>query len=127
MLKSALMDFKIIAVLGIAAGLSTGWPATEGAVTENDLPRPSGAVTFSGQIAKIIHQRCAGCHHEGQSAPFNLVSYEDARKHAKQILEVTEGRIMPPWLAEPGYGTFSNERRLTTEEMDLIRQWVAGG
>jgi hypothetical protein len=34
---------------------------------------------------------------------------------------------MPPWHAEPGYGDFSNERRLTGEELSLIRRWVAGG
>lgn len=34
---------------------------------------------------------------------------------------------MPPWLAEPGYGEFSNERRLTPEEKSLIRQWAAEG
>lgn len=98
-------------------------PATMG----NESLRPSGPVTFSGQIAKIIHRRCAGCHHEGQSAPFNLVSHDDVRKRARQILEVTESHAMPPWLAEPGFGKFSNERRLTGEEMDLIHQWVSAG
>ena len=109
------MSPKIIAVLGFMAGTSACLPAAD------------GSVTFSRPIAKIIHQRCAACHHEGQSAPFNLVSFGDVHKRARQILEVTESHTMPPWLAEHGYGDFANERRLSPAEQSLIRQWVAEG
>lgn len=34
---------------------------------------------------------------------------------------------MPPWLAEHGFGEFANERRLTSQEQGLIRQWVTEG
>lgn len=112
-------SFQIIATLGLAAGLSGRLLAAAGP--------PAGTVTFSSHIAKIIHQRCAPCHHEGQSAPFNLLSFKDVSKRARQILETVESRAMPPWLAEHGYGEFSNERRLTGEELLLIRQWVGDG
>src|SRR5258705_13024543 len=102
-----------IPIVGLAASLSS---KALGATEAPLAAQPARAVTFSSDIAKIIHQRCATCHHDGQSAPFNLLSYEDVRKRAKQILEVVESRAMPPWLAEGGYGEFSNERRLTGEE-----------
>lgn len=89
--------------------------------------RGAETVTFSTHIAPIIHARCATCHHEGEAAPFNLLSFEDVRKRSKQILEVVESRTMPPWLAEHGYGEFANERRLTDRELTLIRQWIANG
>lgn len=88
---------------------------------------PTSPVTFSSHIATITYEHCAVCHHEGASAPFNLLSYEDVSKRAKQIVEVVESRAMPPWLAEHGFGEFSNERRLTDEEKSLIRQWVDNG
>jgi hypothetical protein len=119
---------QIITTLGLAAGLSSSLLfAAVSPPTGKKVPHLAGAVTFSSHIAKIIYQRCAVCHHEGQSAPFNLLSYEDVRKRAKQILERVESRAMPPWLAEHGYGDFSNERRLTGEELSLIRQWVGDG
>jgi Flp pilus assembly protein TadD len=34
---------------------------------------------------------------------------------------------MPPWLPEPGYGEFANDRRLKQDEIDRIEQWVRQG
>jgi hypothetical protein len=34
---------------------------------------------------------------------------------------------MPPWLADPQHGEFSNERRLTQKEIDTITAWVDAG
>src|SRR5262245_52813294 len=113
--------FQAMATLGLMAELSTELLAAAGPPAARVVQEPPGTVTFSSHIGKIAHQRCAHCHHEGQSAPFNLLSYRDVSKRAKQILERVESRAMPPWLAEPGYGEFSNERRLTEEELRFIR------
>src|SRR5262245_43856285 len=34
---------------------------------------------------------------------------------------------MPPWPPEHGYGTFRNERRLSDEQIEVIRRWVELG
>jgi hypothetical protein len=34
---------------------------------------------------------------------------------------------MPPWHADPAYGKFSNERRLTAAQKETIAKWVAAG
>ena len=34
---------------------------------------------------------------------------------------------MPPWLPEPGYGEFANERRLSDAEIALLHQWLDQG
>ncbi|MEO0605600.1 MAG: hypothetical protein AAF211_29480 [Myxococcota bacterium] len=34
--------------------------------------------TFSDDIGPLIGEHCAGCHYEGGSAPFALLSYADA-------------------------------------------------
>ena len=60
-------------------------------------------------------------------APFSLLEYGDVVSRARQIATVTANHTMPPWLPEPGYGTFVNERRLKPEEVAAIQQWVKDG
>jgi hypothetical protein len=90
-------------------------------------PRPAGTITFNKDIAPIVFSRCASCHHSGQTAPFELLTYGEISKRGKQIVDVTQTNYMPPWLPEHGYGQFANERRLSSTEKGLIKQWVADG
>jgi hypothetical protein len=90
-------------------------------------PRSPGTVTFNKHIAPILYSQCAGCHRPGQSAPFSLISFADARRHAKQIGVVTREGLMPPWLPEQGVVRFADERRLSPEQLGLIQQWVTDG
>jgi tetratricopeptide (TPR) repeat protein len=85
------------------------------------------AVTFNKDIAPIVYANCAACHHPGGVGPFSLLTYEDARKHARQMAAVTEARFMPPWPPEPGHGEFVGERRITDAQIARIRQWVEAG
>ena len=87
----------------------------------------SAAPTFNKDVAPILYQNCATCHRPGEVAPFPLLTYQDAAKRARLIATVTESRFMPPWKAEPGYGHFLNERRLTDAQIALIRDWAANG
>src|SRR6185503_1632756 len=57
-----------------------------------------GTVTFNKDIAPVVFNHCAECHHPRGSAPFSLLAYEDVKKRAKQIADVTRRRLMPPWL-----------------------------
>ena len=59
--------------------------------------------------------------------PFSLLNYADAKKHAREIAELTAKRVMPPWPPEPGFGEFTGERRLTAAQIQLIQQWIAAG
>ena len=65
------------------------------------------AITFHKNIAPILLAQCAPCHRPGEAGPFPLLTYDDARKHASQIAEVTRKRYMPPWLPAPGTGNFA--------------------
>ena len=84
-------------------------------------------VTFNKHIAPLIFQNCSPCHRPGEAGPFTLLNYGDVRKHAVQIVAVTQRRFMPPWPPEPGYGDFVGERRLTTAQIALIADWVNKG
>ena len=84
-------------------------------------------ITYASHIAGILHKHCADCHHPGTAAPFSLLSYDDAKNNAAMIKEVTGLHIMPPWHADPRYGHFANERRLSSSEISQIASWVDGG
>lgn len=90
-------------------------------------PRTADEPTFNKDIAPIIFQTCAACHHPGGAAPFSLLSFAEVKKHLQQIIAVTQRRYMPPWLPEKGYGEFVGERRLSNQEIALIKQWSAQG
>ncbi|HLK62360.1 MAG TPA: tetratricopeptide repeat protein [Bryobacteraceae bacterium] len=81
--------------------------------------------TFAHDIAPILYQSCAPCHHTGGPAPFPLIRYEDVKRHAAQIAAVTSKHYMPPFLPEAGHGDFADERRLTPEQIRQIGDWAA--
>ena len=83
--------------------------------------------TFAHDIAPIIYQHCTGCHYTGGPGPFPLTSYEDVRKHARQISEVTRSRYMPPWLPQQGFGEFDGDLHLTDAQITQISNWVDHG
>jgi len=84
-------------------------------------------VTFNKDIAPIVFEHCAPCHHPGGIGPFSLIAYQDARKHASQIGAVTARRYMPPWPPESGFGDFADNRRLSDEQIRLIADWIKQG
>src|SRR5579859_4090186 len=84
-------------------------------------------VTFNRDLAPIVFRTCAPCHHPGEAAPFSLLTYGDVKSHARQIADLTQKRIMPPWLPEPGEGDFIGDLHLSADEISLFRKWVAGG
>ncbi|HVV98828.1 MAG TPA: redoxin domain-containing protein, partial [Planctomycetaceae bacterium] len=117
------------ALAAIAAGKPVAVARTRpiGCLIEEADAAEAGEVTWANDVAPILFERCAGCHRPGEAAPFSLLTYEDARAHAEQMLVVVERRVMPPWKAEPDFGHFQNERRLTHTEMQTLREWVAQG
>jgi len=107
-----------------------GFAAFVGALVmqrETAVPQAQGPVTFSQHVAPILFANCTTCHRPGEAAPFQLMSYRDARPLAKAIAAATASRIMPPWKAAPTDIEFANARRLTESEIDTIQRWVADG
>ena len=90
-------------------------------------PRPKGTLTFNKDIAPVVFKQCATCHRPGEVAPFSLLSYKDVKKRAKQIGEVTTSRFMPPWKPVAGHGEFRGERRLTVDQIGILKQWADEG
>jgi Flp pilus assembly protein TadD len=83
--------------------------------------------TFTGDIAPILRQHCDTCHRAGQAAPFPLTTYQEVRPRVAAIAKAVESRRMPPWLPEHGKPAFVGERRLSDEQIGMIREWIGNG
>ena len=114
----------IILVAACASAALSGWPAAR---ASGERAKPAAQVTFNRGIAPIVFRSCATCHRPGEAAPFSLLNYSDVKKHARQIVDVTQSRAMPPWLPEPQRLKFADELRLSDAELNLIRNWVEQG
>ena len=107
--------------------LTVVWLSTLGYAQAPAARRAVAPVTFAETIAPIVYANCVTCHRAGEAAPFPLISYEDVAKRGALIAKVTESRYMPPWHAQPGYGEFIGERRLTDAQIATIAAWVTQG
>src|SRR5436190_7356857 len=83
--------------------------------------------TFSKDVAPILYKNCVTCHRPGEMAPMSLLTYEQARPYARSILARIELGTMPPWHAEAPAGTFTNERRLSDGEKQVLVRWANSG
>ena len=71
----------------------------------------AGKVTFSKDAARLLTARCVECHHAGEFVPTSFTSFQEVHPYAKDFEDAVLSRRMPPWLADPHFGQFSNERR----------------
>src|SRR5262245_37822435 len=120
------MNVRTVSVIALLATL--GASANVALVAQDSKTPPTeGAPTFTRDIAPILYKNCVSCHRPGEIGPMSLISFNDVRPWAKSIREKVVTRAMPPWSADPQYGKFSNERRLTQSDIDRIVEWVNAG
>jgi len=86
-----------------------------------------GAVTYSKDVAPILQKNCEGCHRSGEAAPMSLRNYKEVRPYAAAIKEAVLLKKMPPWLADPHYGHFSNDRSLSEQDIKTLAAWADSG
>jgi hypothetical protein len=84
-------------------------------------------VTFNKDVLPILQKNCQVCHRPGEIGPMPLISYEGTRPWAKAIKSAVLARKMPPWFADPKYGHFTNDRRLSDRDVRKIVAWVDAG
>jgi mono/diheme cytochrome c family protein len=85
------------------------------------------APTFYKDVLPVLQANCQTCHRPGEVAPMSLLTYEQARPWAKAIKAAVASKKMPPWFADPAYGHFSNERRLSAPQIELLGAWADAG
>jgi hypothetical protein len=86
-----------------------------------------GTVTFHKDVEPILQKNCQTCHRPGQVAPMSFLTYQDVRPWAKAMKSAVVTRKMPPWFADPHYGSFVNDRSLKQNDIDIVAKWVDDG
>jgi hypothetical protein len=87
----------------------------------------ASTVTFNKDVLPILQKNCQSCHRPGEVAPMSLLNYADARPWAKAMKAAVATQKMPPWFADPKIGHFSNERKLTQDQINTIVAWADNG
>ena len=100
-------------------------------------PAPAAAadeITFTKDVAPILHRSCVNCHKPGSIAPMSLITYDDVRPWARAIRDKVsrpddDPERMPPWFIEKNVGIqkFKDDPSLSRAEVATIAAWVDGG
>src|SRR5215467_4568184 len=85
------------------------------------------SLTFNKDVLPILQKNCQMCHRPGQIAPMSFLTYQDVRPWAKAMKAAVASRKMPPWFADPHYGSFVNDRSLKQSDIDMVAKWVDDG
>jgi hypothetical protein len=107
--------------LGLCFGAAITVLSPKIAGSENAAP------TYTRDVAPIFQKNCMTCHRPGEIAPMSLLNYKETRPWARAIREKILTRQMPPWHADPKYGDWANDRRMSQEEIDTVVKWVDAG
>ncbi len=103
-------------------------PAPEEMVQEpeamEEQPPEALALTYHRDIKPLLDNHCMECHVEGGIAPFSFETYEDVFAQRMGIKASTQGKSMPPWLADSACRDYKHDISLSTEQIDALGQWV---
>ncbi|MFO0903999.1 MAG: redoxin domain-containing protein [Pirellulales bacterium] len=121
-LASALDELLAGKPIAVAATEPTGCP-----IDFVDQTPPHGDITYYKHVAPILNARCVECHRDGEIAPFPLARYEDLPGWGATIVEVIQSKRMPPWNANPDFGHFANDARLSDAERTTLLTWIENG
>lgn len=84
-------------------------------------------ISYADQIAPMLKDKCIACHQEGGVGPWAMTSYEMVKGFAPMIREVVRTQRMPPWHADPHYGTFEGVRALSNDQRKMLVHWIEAG
>jgi len=84
-------------------------------------------VTFNKDVLPILQRKCQACHRPGEIGPMPLTTYQGTRPYARAIKNAVAAKVMPPWFADPQYGHFANDKRLTEAEIATLTSWADAG
>jgi Flp pilus assembly protein TadD len=118
--QSAAIGVALLAVICVAKAADNS-PSNRSKVPASTTP------TYTRDIAPILFRSCAPCHRPGEAAPFSLLTYADAKSHARLIEELTKRRLMPPWLPAADDPKFADDLRLSDADIARLRDWAESG
>src|SRR5215471_9802445 len=116
---SVCRNLSILLFVGVYSAAFAGGPG-------DDTPSKA-EITYSKDVAPILQRHCIACHRPNDIAPMSLMTYEEVLPFARIMRERVVQRQMPPWHADPAFGDFVNDARLSEAEIATIDAWVRNG
>jgi hypothetical protein len=107
--------------------LLSGQPVTISRTQPDGCPitlNPPQAISYSADIAPLLQEKCVRCHSPGNIAPWAMTDYNMVRSYAPLIKQKVLAGEMPPWHADPFYGSFTNDCSLTPRQAAMLVQWI---
>ena len=87
----------------------------------------SAQVTYYKDALPVLQKHCQACHRPGEIGPMPFMTFDDTRPFARAIKAAVASRKMPPWFADPAFGHFANEKRLSDAEIATLTAWADAG
>jgi hypothetical protein len=84
-------------------------------------------VAYATQVVPILQAKCVSCHSPGNIGPWSMSSHRKVKGMSAMMQETILAKQMPPWHADPVYGSFSNNRSLTADETRTLLAWIDQG
>jgi mono/diheme cytochrome c family protein len=129
-LTSRIVSTGVVAILAtFATGQAEGLAAQQNAVQFASGTSSDRAVTFTGEVARILQQNCQVCHQAGGIGPMSLMTYQEARRWASRIRTQVVQREMPPYQYDTDVGIqdLKYDPRLSEEDIATLVAWVDSG
>ena len=110
-------------ILALATTAAVAWFS---AATAAHKPITS-QFTYNEDVLPITSVQCGACHEPEGIAPMSLLTPDSATPWGESMrLELVAGH-MPPWASVSPQQRFSDARRLSARELNVLLTWAAGG
>jgi hypothetical protein len=91
------------------------------------LNPPYADLSYANDIAPLLQDKCVRCHSPGNIGPWAMTNHASVQAAAHSIREQVVSGLMPPWHADPFYGSFTNDASLKPAEAAKLIQWLEAG
>jgi hypothetical protein len=109
----------------LSSGCTQSADTQEGQPTDGEASEPT--FTYWRDAKSVLDRKCAGCHVEGDMAPFALTTYAEVAAVAPILSFSIAAGTMPPWPPADGCQAYQHDRSLADEERDLLLTWLSEG
>jgi mono/diheme cytochrome c family protein len=83
--------------------------------------------SYSRDIAPLLQAKCVTCHRPGDIGSFAMTNHAIVAAHANPTRQNLLTGRMPPWHADPAYGSFANDFSLQPAEVAQLVAWLDAG